>query len=229
MTDNMHAGQPIQRVGTDLGDAKVVVILLHGRGADAFSMVPLARQLEVEGIHFILPQAASNRWYPQSAFGPIEVNEPDLSFALERIDTLVQQVVDAGFSKRQIVFGGFSQGACLASEYVARNADRYAGLFVFSGALIGPPGTPRDYPGTLDGASVFIGGSDVDPWIPKTALDETAAAFERMDARVDFRVYPDMAHTIHQEEIGVVRVMLKDAVEAAAAEDAWHHTSTNLF
>jgi predicted esterase len=204
-------------MGTDLGDAKVVVILLHGRGADAYSMVPLTRQLEVQGVHFIIPQAAANHWYPQSAFGPIEDNEPDLSFALERIDTLMQQVVDAGFSKRQIVFGGFSQGACLTSEYVARNADRYAGLFVFSGALIGPPGTPHDYPGTLHGVSVFIGGSDVDPWIPYTALEETAAAFERMDARVDFRVYPGMAHTINQEEIDAVRSMLKDAVEAAAA------------
>ncbi len=216
MTDNIHAGQPIQRMGTELEDAVVVAILLHGRGANADSMVPLARHLEVEGVHFIIPQAASNRWYPQSSFNPIEDNEPDLSFALQRVDSLVQQVLDAGFSRRQIVLGGFSQGACLASEYVARNIERYAGLFVFSGALIGPPGTPHEYPGTLDGMPVFIGCSDVDPWIPNTALYETAAAFESMDAKVDFRVYPGMAHTINGEEIDVVRSMLKDVIEAVA-------------
>jgi predicted esterase len=217
MTDNIHAGQPIKRMGTNLDDAKVVVILLHGRGTDADSMVPLARELEMTGAHFIIPQAASNRWYPQSAFGPIEDNEPNLSFALERVDDLVQQVVDAGFSRRQIVLSGFSQGACLASEYVARNAESYAGLFVFSGALIGPPGTPHDCPGTLNGMSIFIGCSDADPWIPNDALHETIIAFEGMDAKVDFRVYPGMAHTINQEEIDAVRSMLKDAVEAVAA------------
>ncbi len=215
MPDNIHNGQPVKRMGTNVDDAKVVVILLHGRGADTDSMIPLARELEMEGVHFIIPQAASNRWYPQSAFGPIEDNEPDLSFALERVDTLVQQMLNTGFLNRQIVLGGFSQGACLASEYAARNAQRYGGLFVLSGALIGPPGTPHDYPGTLDGTPVFIGASDVDPWIPDEATNETANAFEKMNAVVDFRVYPGMAHTVNQEEIDAVRFMLNDAIEAA--------------
>lgn len=211
MRDNIHIAQPVRRLGTDLKDAKLVVLLLHGRGADADSMVPIARKFEMKDLHFILPQAASNRWYPQSAFGPIEENEPDLSYALERIDMLVQELMSKGTAYEQIVFGGFSQGACLTSEYVARNARRYGGVFVFSGALIGPPGTSRDYPGSLDGTPIFIGGSDVDPWIPNYAIHETVVTFERMDAEVDFRVYPGMAHTVNQEEINAVRDMLINA------------------
>jgi len=213
MPENLHAAQPMIRWGTDLENTKLVVILIHGRGANADSMIPIARELETGDIHFILPQAASDRWYPQSAFGPIEDNEPDLSFALERMDMLVQELASNGLAYEQIVFGGFSQGACLASEYVARNARRYGGLFVFSGALLGPPDTPRDYFGSLDDMPVFIGGSDFDPWIPDYALNETAAVFERMGATVDFQVFPGMAHTVNQDEIDAVRILLKNAVQ----------------
>ena len=211
MRDNIHKNQPVIRMGTDLEAARLAVILVHGRGVDAKSMLPIARKLEMQGVHFIIPQAASNHWYPQSAFGPIEDKEPNLSFALERIDMLVEELITNGWTYEQIVFGGFSQGACLTSEYVARNARKYSGLFLFSGALVGPRGTPRNYAGSLEDIPVFIGCSDVDPWIPNYALNETADAFERMGAAVDFRVYPGMAHTVNQEEIDAVRVLLKEA------------------
>jgi predicted esterase len=211
MSDNIHARQPALRLGTDLEAASLAVILVHGRGADAESMIPIARALDMEGVHFIIPQAASNRWYPQSAFGPIEDNEPDLSFALERMDMFVDELASQGISHQQIVLGGFSQGACLTSEYAARNPRRYGGLFVFSGALIGPPETPRDYPGSLDSTPVFIGGSDVDPWIPNYAINETVTTFEWMDAIVDFRIYPGMEHTVNQDEIDAVRAMIETA------------------
>ena len=217
MKENTHVGEPVKRLGTDLEDAKLIVILIHGRGADADSMIPIARELEMEGVHFILPQAESHYWYPQSTFGPIEANEPDLSFALERIDTLVQELVSNGIAYEQIIFGGFSQGACLASEYVARTARRCGGLFVFSGALIGPPDNPHDYPGSLDGTPVFIGGSDIDQWIPNNAINETATTFERMDGVVDFRVYPGMAHTINQDEIDAVRTMLNKTTQVVVS------------
>jgi predicted esterase len=215
MNDNIHAAQPVKRYGTNLEAAELAVILIHGRGADADSMIPIARELEVDGVHFIIPQAASNRWYPHSAFGPIEDNEPDLSFALERIDMLINELESQGISHQQIVLGGFSQGACLTSEYAARNARRYGGLFVFSGALIGPPNTPRDYSGSLDSTPVFIGGSDVDPWIPDDALQETASVLKRMGAVVDFRVYPGMGHRVNPDEIDAVRTILETAKHAA--------------
>lgn len=218
MAEHIHQGQPVMRIGEDVGEAKLVVILLHGRGATAESMLPLAEALQMDGIRFLIPQAAMNRWYPNSAFGALELNEPDLSSALEKIDTLVNEARQNGFSDHQIVFGGFSQGACLASEYVARNARKYAGLFVFSGALIGPPGTPRDYAGSFEGMPVFIGGSDVDPWVVHDLMSETAKVFERMGAEVGFRTYPGMGHTVIPEEIEAVRRILTAAKERADAK-----------
>jgi predicted esterase len=217
MTENIHQGQPVLEFGTPLEDAKLVVILLHGRGATAESMLSLADALHENQVSFLAPQAALNRWYPNSAFGPLDTNEPDLSSALATVDLLVNQMRDKGFSDLQIAFGGFSQGACLASEYLARNASRYAGLFVFSGALIGPPGTPRNYEGSFEGMPVFIGGSDVDPWVALDFLKGTASVFEKMGAGVDFRTYPGMGHSVNQDEVEAVRAMLVSAKELVAA------------
>jgi predicted esterase len=208
MTENIHQGQPVIEYGAEIKDANLFVILLHGRGATADSMVPIAEALSMDGVRFVIPQAGLNRWYPQTAFGPLEANEPDLSSALATINNLVETAHSNGFTDQQIAFGGFSQGACLASEYVARNARKYAGLFVFSGALIGPQGTPRNYPGNFDEMPVFIGGSDVDPWVSHDLLKDTTAVFEKMGAQVDFRTYSGMAHTINQDEIDRVRAML---------------------
>jgi predicted esterase len=215
MTENIHQGQPVIRFGEDVENAKLTVILLHGRGATAESMIPIAQALQMNGISFFIPQAAMNRWYPNTAFGPLEANEPDLSSALEKVDTLVKEAYQMGFSAPQIAFGGFSQGACLASEYVARHAKSYAGLFIFSGALIGPPGMPRDYTGSFDGMPVFIGGSDVDPWVAQDLLRDTASVFEKMGADVDFRTYPGMGHTVNQDEIDRVRALLLKARQIA--------------
>ena len=132
----------------------------------------------------------------------------DQLYVLEMIDDAKKN----GLSTRQIALGGFSQGACLASEYVARNAAQYAGLFVFSGALIGPPGMTRNYTGQFDEMPVFIGGSDVDPWIQHDFMVDTAQIFKQMGANVDFRTYPGMAHTINSEEIEAVREIFKRAI-----------------
>jgi predicted esterase len=213
MGEDIHQGTPVLEFGADPEGSRLVVILLHGRGANAESMMPLARALHSDGVRFLMPQAAQERWYPNSAFGPIEANEPDLSSALKRVDALVDQARQHGFSYPQIALGGFSQGACLGAEYAARNARRYGGLFIFSGALIGPGGTPRDYPGSFDGMPVFIGGSDVDPWVSHNLLEETARVFEQMGAEVDFRTYSGMGHTVNQDELHAVREMLAAAKE----------------
>jgi predicted esterase len=211
MAVNIHQSQPVLQSGEELDHAKLAVILLHGRGATAKSMLPFAEELQTGGICFMLPQAALNRWYPNSAFMPLEANEPDLTSALELIRSLVSHLREQGFSDQQILFGGFSQGACLAAEYVARHAKQYAGLFVLSGALIGPKDRQPDYAGSFEAMPVFIGGSDVDPWVEYDFLSETASIFEKMGAAVDFRTYPDMGHTVNQDEIEAVRAMLASA------------------
>jgi len=209
MNSNIHLDQPVLTLGADYQDAGAVVILLHGRGARAESMIPLAEELQIRGLRFLIPQAGKKRWYPQSAFGPLEPNQPDLDSALGAVEGLINQARQAGFSEQQIVLGGFSQGACLAAEFAVRNPSRYGGVFIFSGGLIGPPGEPRNLTGSFDSMPVFIGGSDLDPWISFEVLKNAENAFEDLNAMVTFKIYPGMPHTVNQDEIEQVKKIMQ--------------------
>src|SRR5690606_34959596 len=191
-----HAGGPLLTAGRPTAEARGALILIHGRGATAESILDLVEYLRHPALAYLAPQATGNTWYPCSFLEPMARNEPYLSSALSRVGAVVAEVEAAGIPAERIFLGGFSQGACLAGEYVARNARRYGGLIAFSGGLIGPAGTPRDYAGSLDGTPVFLGCSDVDPHIPLGRVEETAAVLARLGARVDKRIYPRLGHTI---------------------------------
>jgi predicted esterase len=203
-----HQGQRVYTAGVPLEAAQVAMILVHGRGATAESILELAAVFDQPDYAYLAPQAHGNTWYPNSFLAPLQSNEPGLSSGLRAIGDLVIQVEEAGIPAKRIVIGGFSQGACLACEFVARHARRYGGLLAFSGGVIGPPGTLREYPGSLDGMPVFLGCSDVDPHIPLARVEETAAVFTALRGLVTKRVYPGMAHTIIPDEINHARQLL---------------------
>jgi predicted esterase len=204
-----HQGQKLYTAGKPLAEARAAMILVHGRGATAPSILELAPLLPREELAYLAPQAAGNTWYPYSFLNPIEQNEPGLSSGLQALGEVLAQVEAAGIPAEKVVIGGFSQGACLASEFVARNARRYGGLLVFSGGLIGPPGTSREYAGSLEGTPVFLGCSTTDFHIPAERVDETAAVFEQMGAAVTKQLYPNMGHTIIQDEIDEARKIVQ--------------------
>lgn len=204
-TSGVHQGQPIYAAGKPLAEAKGVLILLHGRGATAQDILSLAGEFYHPDLAYLAPQAAGHTWYPNSFLMPLTQNEPYLSSALQRVGEVVAQVEAAGIAAERIILGGFSQGACLSAEYVARNARRYGGLLVFSGGLIGPPGPPRDYAGTLTGTPIFLGCSDVDFHIPKERVTESADLFRRMGAQVTAKLYPNLGHTIIEDELDHAR------------------------
>ncbi len=199
--------------GEPLSQARLVVILAHGRGATAQDILELARALAVPGAAFLLPQAEGNAWYPQPFMAALEANEPWLSRSLQKLAGLVAQAAQAGLGPERVVLGGFSQGACLTSEFAARHADGlerpWGGVLAFSGGLIGPPGTPRRYSGRLEGTRVLVGCSDPDPYIPRARVEETAQVFTTLGADVTLKVYPNLGHTINEEEITLAREILQ--------------------
>ena len=185
------------------------MILLHGRGATAPSILMLAQELFHPDYAYLAPQAAGDSWYPYSFLATFENNEPWLTSALMAVDSVVQQVEAAGIPAHRLVLGGFSQGACLASEYVARNPRRYGGLIAFSGGLIGPPEGLRTYYGDLHSTPVFLGCSDVDSHIPKQRVMESVQILDALNGAVSYRFYPGMGHTVNSDEIEQAREMLR--------------------
>jgi phospholipase/carboxylesterase len=208
-----HQDQPLLTAGVDLGDAEAAVVLAHGRGATARGILGMADQFDVDGVAYLAPQAARNEWYPNSFLAPVAANEPGRSSGLRALDDAVAAAVEAGVPHERIVLGGFSQGACLASEYVARNPRRYGGVIAFSGGLIGEK-LDEQYPGDLDGTPVFMGCSDVDPHIPAERVHATRDAFEAMGADVDARLYEGMGHTVNADEVAAARELLRGVVGA---------------
>jgi phospholipase/carboxylesterase len=200
-----HHDVSVAEAGAPLRRAKAVVVMLHGRGANADDMFSLAEVLAQPDLAYLAPQATGRSWYPQSFLAPIARNEPFLSSALQMLDRLLGRLGAEGYGLERVVLLGFSQGACLALEYAARHALHYGGLVGLSGGLIGPEGTPRDYAGSLAGTPVFLGCSDADPHIPLDRVHETARVLGALGGAITERIYPGMGHAINEDEIRHIR------------------------
>jgi predicted esterase len=209
-----HGGERVLMGGAPLETAAGALIAIHGRGAGAEDIMALAREIAPPDVTILAPQAAGNTWYPYAFLEPRERNEPYLSSALRIVADLIAQVDEHGIPPERVALMGFSQGACLALEAVARHARRYAGVIGLSGGLIGPPGTSFEFAGSLDGTPVFLGCSDVDPHIPKERVEESAVALDRLGTAVDVRLYPGMGHTVNRDELEAARAMLGEAFAA---------------
>lgn len=208
-TSDPHAGQPILQAGAPLDEARAAMVMVHGRGATAQSILWLQEDLKQPDFVYLAPQAAGNTWYPHSFLQPIPMNEPYLTSALTAISDVIERLNRAGFTHDRIMLLGFSQGACLALEYAARNARRYGGVVGLSGGLIGPDGISRNYAGSLEGTPVFLGCSDLDAHIPKARVIHSAEVLRMLEGQVTARLYPNMGHTINEDEIDFVRAMME--------------------
>ena len=203
-----HQGQPVLLTGEPIDHAKAAMVMLHGRGASAEDILELVSEVKQPGFAYLAPQAAGNAWYPNSFLAPIASNEPALSSALLAIESILAQLGEAGIPSERTVILGFSQGACLSLEFVARNARRYGGVVGLSGGLIGPDGTPRDYRGSLAGTPLFLGCSDKDPHIPRERVELTASIMQQLGGDVTAKLYPNLAHTVNADEIRFVRTIM---------------------
>jgi glyoxalase family protein len=203
-----HQGAKLFTAGVDVAEAEAVVLLLHGRGATAASILELVPHFDLPHVAYLAPQASGFSWYPYSFLNPVEMNQPGLDSALCLIATILSDLQAQGVAEEKIFVGGFSQGACLTTEFVARYGRRLGGAFAFSGGLIGAEGTPRTYPGGLAGMPYFVGSSDVDSHIPLARVEETTAVLQSLGASVTQRIYPGMAHTINEDEVAFVQQMI---------------------
>jgi phospholipase/carboxylesterase len=185
-----------------LSEAALVAVVVHGRTLDpAYMIEHLVGLLDRPEIAYLLPAADDNSWYPNSFLVPLADNEPRLGYALDRLEAISIDLEAAGTAASSVVWVGFSQGACLVTEYVARSPRRFGGLVSLTGGLIGPPDVALTSPQSVRGMPTFFGGSDVDPFVPLTRMRESAAAFMAAGAEVSEAVYPGAVHEIVADEV----------------------------
>ena len=210
---NPHANQRVLHAGAPLDSAEAAMIMVHGRGAGPEDILSLGRELNRPRLALLAPAAAGGSWYPFGFMSPRERNEPYLSSALSVIDGLVTDLLGRSMPARRILLLGFSQGACLSSEFTIRHPRRYGGLLALSGGLIGPPGTAwGDVTTSLEGTPVFLGCSDVDGHIPKERVIESEAVFARLGARVKRTLYPGMGHAVNEDELAEVCAVVDEVL-----------------
>jgi len=217
-----HRNIRISLAGEPLTSARGAIIMLHGRGATARTAIELATSIAPSGMAIFAPQATEFSWYPHRFIRPVAENEPFLSSALAAIDRIVAQLSSSGHPTHRIIIGGFSQGACLALEYVARFPARFGGVLGFSGGLIGDDSLPLivTHEGTpLAGTPIFLGSSDHDAHIPLDRVRETAAVFLQLGAKVTTRIYPGYDHLVNDEELAIASSMVQDVLAAAEKRD----------
>jgi len=196
----MHT-KKIIAAGKDLSAATKALIMIHGRGADASDILDLAKYINASEFALLAPEATNNTWYPQSFLAPQAMNEPWLSSAISLVGETVSRIKEAGIAESSIYFLGFSQGACLALEYVTRNAKKYGGVVAFTGGLIGEKIHNENYKGNFDNTPVFIGTSNPDPHVPVERVYASSNILGSMGAAVTYKVYENMGHTINNDEI----------------------------
>ncbi|MEX0685779.1 MAG: dienelactone hydrolase family protein [Balneolales bacterium] len=213
-----HQNKSVLHGGAKIQHADAAVIMVHGRGATAQSIMMLAEDLPQRGVAYFAPQAAKNTWYPKTFLAPLDQNSPGITSGLKAIEDLIKKIEKKGIPKKKIVLLGFSQGACLVTEFAARNAGLYGGIIGLSGGVIGPNDTPRNYEGSMQGTPVFLGCSDVDYHIPLERVNLTAEIFERLGAKVTKRIYESLGHTVNQDEMQFIRELL-EVVSGAKIEE----------
>jgi phospholipase/carboxylesterase len=194
--------------GTPVKEAKKAIIMLHGRGSDAADIIGLAEHLQLSETAIFAPQAKHNSWYPNSFIAPVASNQPYLDNDLSQIKQLVAEITAEHIPLDQLYFLGFSQGACLCLEYVARNANLYGGVMAFTGGLIGQELLLSNYTGNFKGTPVLITTGDPDVHVPLSRVQETVEILTGMDADVTLKVYKGRQHTIQMLEIELARQLI---------------------
>ncbi|MFT5351236.1 MAG: phospholipase/carboxylesterase [Planctomycetota bacterium] len=205
---NPHIEQAVVKLGCEINVARRVVVLVHGRGQTPLFMEEnVTRPLALKDVAYVAPTAANECWYPLGFMAALAENEPWLTYTMTCIDVLVNGLAEKGCPRDELILAGFSQGACVIAEYICRYPQRYGGVAILTGGLIGPEGTTWKGD-SLEGTPVFLGTSDADEWVPLNRVKESHRVLVEREAKVDFRVYKGMGHIINNDEIDCLRNMI---------------------
>lgn len=193
--------------GALITKAAKALILLHGRGATAQSILSLSDFLCDDTFYIAAPQALNNSWYPYSFMEEEKRNEPSLSMSVQIVKNLIDEIAKH-IPRSHLYIAGFSQGACLALEVSARHTARYGGVIALTGGLIGKTINRTKYQGNFEGTPIFMSNGDQDPHVPLCRSQQSKELLEQLGAQVTIKVYPGRPHIISDDEIVWARKFL---------------------
>jgi predicted esterase len=208
MLPNPHLAEELTLRGAPAEAASLTVYAVHGRGQSPAFMAELADRVGLPGIAYLLPAAHDSSWYPVGFMEPLDQNQPNLDHALEAVGHHLERLAGQGTPKESVVLLGFSQGACLLSEFLLRNQHQYAAVVLHTGGYLGPAehGWPEN--GGLDGVPVLMASAAKDTWVPLPRIEATATALAKAGAAVELHTYDDTEHHINDDSVARIRKLL---------------------
>lgn len=212
MKVNPHLQQPLLQRGAPLSSDNPVLLGLHGRHQSTDVVIDIFERLQWRDATLFAPTAADQTWYPARFMEPFEHNEPALTFALVALHQRIQALAAQGVGKERLILFGFSQGACLLAQYLVQQPARYRGVAIFTGGVIGPPGSQWKITGSLEGTPTLITTCDSDEWVPFSRVQATITLFHQLGATVTDKVYQGRAHLVCDDEIELVKGLFREVL-----------------
>ncbi|WP_375056094.1 alpha/beta hydrolase [Zobellella sp. DQSA1] len=210
---------PVTHIGEKINTKNKVVILLHGRRQSVEDIFNMAEKLGFSRVSWLLPCAPEKTWYPHGFLRPLNINQPYLDDALSCIDYLIELLSMHGVERRNIIIMGFSQGACIGSQYLASFRRKLGGALLFTGGLFGPEvSLPIDEEKALLNMPIFITGSATDSWVPASRIIETTRYFRSLGAEVKEVVFENRDHLVSDLEIEMAKKWLSEYLELHTEE-----------
>ena len=188
-----------------------MVILIHGRGADAHDLADLAPMLDTpQGCRFVFPNAPKPfEPYPGMSFGwtwfegwPPEAES--VAASREILLRFIDEITEC-YPTTSLVLAGFSQGGMMSLDAGLRTEKTLAGIVVMSGGLY-----EHDLPDlrTRPHPPVLIAHGSVDDVVPVAYARRARHLLEEAGFDVEYHEYP-MGHQVVQEEVAFVRAFLQ--------------------
>jgi len=203
--------------GADWPQARAALIFMRGHGQTPEDLRDLAAEIACEGLRYLFPRAESEGWFPNSFLEPVEENQPWLGQALAHLAAVIESVRGRGLGLERIVLGGFSQGACVAAEFLVRNPRSYGGALILSGGLMDVAAIGRRPGSGLLAVPIYVSASEADG---QAAVDRARATIKTLQAGgalIRSHIFPDRPHIIGDDEIIEARKLLTEAMQAAEA------------
>jgi phospholipase/carboxylesterase len=202
-------------------DGPPTLLLLHGYGSSADEWMPFTTTIEWPG-RFVFPQGlertarpGGRAWWPLE-LEPFSPTDPDASSlsrtrprGLEPAAAAVSRVLRrlAWSQGGDVVLGGFSQGAMVASEVVFRSTARVAALVLLSGTPVDEPSWQRGYPARR-GLPVFIAHGRGDSVLPFSGSERMQRDLAAAGLRVTWVPF-DGGHEIPAEVVIALNAFLR--------------------
>lgn len=208
------------RKGPAKGQAKSLLVFLHGYGANGADLLGLADVMgpHLPGVAFVAPDATEQcrgggfgfQWFPVPWIDGSAQGEADAGIDASTVDIdafLDARLADEGLTADRLVLVGFSQGSMMSMHVAPRRAEAVAGIVAISGRLLRPDRLAAE--ARVKPPVLLIHG-DQDPVVPFADMGKAGDALVAAGFPTYGHVMKGTGHRIAPDGVGVALQFIRE-------------------